>query len=225
MRWAQQGTSSYVCAANVHVVVTAGDDPALAAAMEGADLVVPDGMPLVWWLRRTTRAEQERIFGPDLMHDVCGLAAADGTPVFLYGSTPETLELLTARLHERFPALQIAGSISPPFRPLSADEDAAFIAQINASGARIVFVGLGAPKQEQWMLAHRGRVQAVMLGVGAAFDYHAGRLKRAPVWMQRAGLEWLFRLMQEPRRLFTRYLSTNTRFVWRALRAALRRRG
>ena len=148
-------------------------------------------------------------------------ARVDGSGIFLYGSSEETLAKLKVKLLTAFPALNIAGAISPPFRALSPDEDATIVAQINASGAGVVFVSLGCPKQELWMAAHRGRIHAVMIGVGAAFDYHAGTTKRAPKWMQDCGLEWLHRLVSEPRRLWKRYLVTNTLFVLGAARQLL----
>jgi len=222
--WARRRESRYVCAANAHMVVTAHEDPSFRAVMEGADLVVPDGMPLVWLLRRAGVRGQERVAGPDLMLALCGRAAAEGLPVGLYGGTPETLAKLAARLASRFPGLRIAYRHAPPFHPLGPGEDARVVEAIGRSGARILFVGLGCPKQERWMAEHRGRVRAVMLGVGAAFDFHAGARRRAPPWMQRAGLEWLWRLGSEPRRLWRRYLVGNARFLWYATRARRMRR-
>ena len=152
----------------------------------------------------------------------CEQAQLPAKPIFFYGSTEETLAKLKVNLLAAFPALKIAGMISPPFRPLTPDEDAAIVEQINASGAGVVFVSLGCPKQEMWMAAHRGRIHAVMVGVGAAFDYHAGTIKRAPKWMQDCGLEWLYRLASEPRRLWRRYLVTNTLFVLGAAKQLLK---
>ena len=221
--WAGQRVSRVVCICNVHSVVTARQDPAFAAALAQADLATPDGAPVAWMLRRLGHAGQARINGPDLMWRCCADAATRGTPVYLYGSTEEVLARLQQRLRAAFPALRIAGAASPPFRTLSADEDAAAVAAINASGAGVVWVSLGCPKQELWMHAHRGRVHAVMVGVGAAFDYHAGTTPRAPLWMQQAGLEWLHRLASEPRRLGRRYLVTNTLFIVAAARQLLGR--
>jgi N-acetylglucosaminyldiphosphoundecaprenol N-acetyl-beta-D-mannosaminyltransferase len=167
---------------------------------------------------------QRRINGPDLMLRYCEIASVRNESVFLFGSTEKTLRILQTRLHHRFPSLRIAGAISPPFRPLSEQEDAEIIAAINASGARTVWVSLGCPKQEKWMAAHRDRVRAVMVGVGAAFDYHAGTLKRAPSWMQNNGLEWLHRMALEPRRLTKRYLQTNSVFIVKAARQLMRER-
>jgi N-acetylglucosaminyldiphosphoundecaprenol N-acetyl-beta-D-mannosaminyltransferase len=217
-RWARARDSRYVCICNVHSIVTASRDPAFATALEGADLATPDGAPVAWMLRRLGFSRQQRINGPDLMWKYCAEAGTNGTSVFLYGSTPETLMRLREALRRAFPDLQIAGSYSPPFRALSAQEDAEVVDMINASGAGVVWVSLGCPKQELWMAEHRDQVSATMVGVGAAFDYIAGTVKRAPHWMQRAGLEWLHRLASEPRRLWRRYLITNSLFAIGAAR-------
>jgi len=211
--WAKRGESRAIVQCNVHSVVTARREPAFAAAIRSADLAAPDGWPIAWCLRRLGFADQERIGGPDLMWRCCALAAHAGLPVFLYGGGDETLARLRARLQQAFPGLRIAGCYAPPFRALSPEEDARAVAAIEHSGARIVFVALGCPKQEAWIAAHRGRIHAVMLGVGAAFDFHAGLTPRAPRWMRDHGLEWLHRLLAEPRRLGRRYVVTNTLFV------------
>lgn len=195
----------------------------MRAALNQADLVTPDGMPVVWMLRFLGFPGQQRINGPDLMWKLCEQAAQSGQPIFLYGNRPATLMHLQVRLQGAFPRLCIAGAIAPPFRALSLVEEEAILARIKRSGARLVFVSLGCPKQELWMAAHRGRIEAVMLGVGAAFDYHAGTQARAPLWMQRAGLEWLARLCTEPRRLWRRYALCNSRFVLGAARQLLLR--
>jgi N-acetylglucosaminyldiphosphoundecaprenol N-acetyl-beta-D-mannosaminyltransferase len=213
LRWAQSGASRMVCLCNVHSLVSARHDPALAAALALSDLNSPDGAPLAWLMRRRGWPEQQRLSGPDLMWRLLGEAARLQQPVFLLGGTAPTLERLQTVLGSAFPALQIAGSLSPPFRPLDDADNEQIIAAIHASGARIVLIGLGCPKQEKWMAAQRGRLSAVMLGVGAAFDYHAGVLPRAPLAWQRLGLEWLYRLAQEPLRLASRYLLTNTLFL------------
>lgn len=222
LAWARAGESRYVCAANVHMVMEARDRPDFARVLERADLVTPDGMPLVWYLRAAGR-EGTRVYGPDLMLAVCAAAAREGLPIALFGSTAATLDLLAARLPARFPGLRIAWREAPPFGPWGAEEDARVAREVEASGARILFVGLGCPKQERWMAAQRGRLRAVMLGVGAAFDFHAGRVRQAPALVQRAGLEWLFRLAMEPRRLARRYLKHNPRFALLAARELLRR--
>ncbi len=216
-RWATVRRSRVVAICNSHSVVTAADDPEFARALEGADMATADGMPIAWMMRRLGHPDQQRINGPDLMLRYCALAAQTGTSIFLYGSTEEVLDRLASQLGQRFPGLRIAGHYSPPFRKLTPIEDDEVCARIAESGAGVVFVSLGCPKQEKWMDAHRGRIPAVMIGVGAAFDYHAGTLSRAPAWMRENGLEWLHRLASEPRRLWKRYLVTNTLFIVRAL--------
>jgi N-acetylglucosaminyldiphosphoundecaprenol N-acetyl-beta-D-mannosaminyltransferase len=213
LRWASARQSRMVCLCNVHVVVSARQDEALARALRVADMSTPDGAPVAWLMRKIGWPEQQRISGPDLMWRLIAEAERLQLPVFLLGSTETTLARLTQRLQQVFPDLQIAGMLSPPFRQLSAAEDAQMVEIINNSGARLLFVGLGCPKQEIWMAAQRDRVQAVMLGVGAAFDYHAGVLPRAPQSWQRWGLEWLYRLWREPSRLMKRYLITNSLFL------------
>jgi N-acetylglucosaminyldiphosphoundecaprenol N-acetyl-beta-D-mannosaminyltransferase len=216
-RWAQRQESRTVCICNVHSVITALQNLSHADAIRSADLVTPDGGPIAWMLRRKGHDGQERINGPDLMWACCQRAAEFGTEMFLYGGTPATLGRLEESLRREFPGINIVGAYSPPFRRLTTDEDAAVVNMINSSGARIVWVGLGCPKQEAWMHAHRGRVAAVMLGVGAAFDFHSGAVRRAPLWMQHNCLEWLHRLSQDPRRLAMRYLMANSMFVLAAL--------
>lgn len=220
--WAKVRESRYVCICNVHSVVTAGQDAAFGRIVETADMATPDGAPVAQMLRVSGFHTQQRINGPDLMWKYCEQAALRGESIYLYGGLPTTLEVLQQRLKVAFPGLVIAGAYSPPFRVATAEEDEADVARINASDAGTVWVSLGCPKQEQWMAAHRGRINAVMIGVGAAFDYHAGTIKRAPEWMQNAGLEWLHRLCSEPRRLWKRYLTTNTVFLAKAMRQLLR---
>lgn len=221
LRWAVAGQSRYLCFCNAHSLVALQGDAALARAVAGADLALPDGMPVAWMLRRAGFVAQPRLDGPDFMWKSCALAERLGTAVYFYGSTPATLLALQRRLASAFPRLRVAGAESPPFRETRAEEDAATIARVNASGAGLLFVGLGCPKQEVWMAAMRGRIHAVMAGVGAAFDFHAGALPRAPLWMQRRGLEWLYRLGCEPRRLWRRYLVANTLFALGAVRQLL----
>lgn len=213
LAWGRTRESRYVAICNAHVVVTASRDDAFRKVIDSADMATSDGAPVAWMLRRISFAGQSRISGPDLMWTLCDRCAAEGLPVYLYGSTEETLSALNKRLQAAFPSLKVVGMESPPFRKLSAEEDFTAVERINTSGASIVFIGLGCPKQERWMAEHRGKVNAVMIGVGAAFDFHAGTVKRAPKWMQDAGLEWLHRLASEPRRLWKRYLVTNTLFV------------
>ena len=217
--WMQEmiaaGARGYVTAAAVNLVMTAREDPEAAAALAGATLATPDGMPLVWALKALGHRSATRIYGPDLMAAFCARAARSGTPIYLYGGRDaEALALLQARLRERFPGLVIAGAHSPPFRPLSEAEREQDAERIDASGASVVWVGTGQPKQEKWMLEMRSRLQAPLLvGVGAAFDFHAGLVSQAPRWMQRSGLEWVYRLSREPRRLWRRYARYNPRFV------------
>ena len=211
--WSDRRDSRYVCVVNVHMLMEAHDSVEFRTLVNNADLAVPDGMPLVWMLRLKGRLNQPRVYGPTLMLHVLESAAHDGIPVGFYGGAPEVLESLIERIQARYENLNVAFSFSPPFRTMSPEEDIAVIEQVNSSRARILFVGLGCPKQEIWMAEHRGKVNAVMLGVGAAFDFHSGVKPQAPLWMQKAGLEWLFRLFTEPRRLWKRYLYHNPRFI------------
>jgi N-acetylglucosaminyldiphosphoundecaprenol N-acetyl-beta-D-mannosaminyltransferase len=219
--WGGRREPRYVCICNVHSVVTSHSNPEFAQALAGSDLATPDGAPIAWMLRRLGFEDQQRINGPDLMWRY--LAAADrlGQVASFYGSTDGTLADLQRKLLEAFPALRIGACISPPFRTLSSAEDDAHVDQINRAGTAVLFVGLGCPKQELWMASHRARISAVQIGVGAAFDFHAGHVSRAPEWMRNSGLEWLHRLCSEPRRLWKRYLYTNAAFVLRAGRQLL----
>ncbi len=205
--------SRYICFATVNNVMEAYDSAEFRAVMNGADLVAPDGVPLVWALRLLGCKGATRVYGPDVTPMVLEAAEREGLPVGFYGGAPETLERLLAYVRGRFPSLRVAYAWSPPFRPLTPEEDEEVVRAINEAGVRILFVGMSTPKQDRWMAAHKGRVQAVMLGVGAAFDFLAGTKRQAPRWMMRAGLEWLFRLGTEPRRLWKRYLKHNPRFV------------
>jgi len=217
LNWAKIFASRIVFAANVHMLMEAHDSSAFKQIVNSADLVTPDGMPLVWMMRLKGQKDQQRVYGPTLMLHVLEAAVRENVPVGFYGSSPEILRSLLARMQARFPSLKVAYSFSPPFQELSQEEDAGIVERINASSVRILFVGLGCPKQEKWMAEHRGRVNAVMLGVGAAFDFHAGVKSQAPSWMQKMGLEWLFRFAVEPRRLWRRYLYHNPRFVFLAI--------
>lgn len=213
LAWAATPESSYVCVANVNNTMEAYDSAGYRAVMNGADLVTPDGMPLVWALRLFGVSDATRVYGPTLTLHVLERAAAAGVAVGFYGATPEVLTDMLDACRRRFAGLRVAYAHAPPFRQLTTEEDAAVVGEINASGARILFVGLGCPKQERWMASHKGSVKAAMLGVGAAFDFLAGSKPQAPAWMQRAGLEWLFRLANEPRRLWRRYAYHNPRFL------------
>jgi N-acetylglucosaminyldiphosphoundecaprenol N-acetyl-beta-D-mannosaminyltransferase len=214
LRLAAAGTGGMVCHANVHMAMEAFDDPDLRRQLNAADRVTPDGVPLVWALRWLGLRDAGRVYGPTLTERLCRRAQEQGLPVGFYGGRPEVLDALVTRLAERFPRLRIAFACSPPFRPPTSEEDRRAVEAIAASGARLLFVGLGCPKQERWMARHRPALPCVLLGVGAAFDFLAGATPQAPAWMQRVGLEWLFRLAFEPRRLWRRYLVHNPRFVW-----------
>ncbi len=213
-RWAQRGDAKTVAFTAVHGVVTAVYDNDFRAALNEIDLVNPDGQPLRWALRwfHGDRLD-ERVYGPHTMWKLCRWASENSVGVYLYGSTSTVISKLEIRLKAAFPSLDIRGAESPPFRKLTEEEDAAMVQRINDSGAKLVFIGLGCPKQEQFIHEHAGKIQAVQLAVGAAFDFHAGTLKMAPPWMQQRGLEWLFRLIQEPKRLWKRYVGTNSAFL------------
>lgn len=211
--WAKARESRYVCISTVHMVMEGHDNPAYQAIVNDADLVTSDGMPLVWGLRALGAKAAERVYGPDLTPMICEQAAAQGISVGFYGSTEAVLSTMVRELKDRYPDLRVAYQHSPPFRTLTDDEVAEEISQIKRSGAQILFVGLGCPKQERWMASRRGEIDAVMLGVGAAFDYVGGTKAQAPKRLQSMGLEWLFRLVTEPKRLWKRYLYHNPRFV------------
>lgn len=207
--------TGYVCAAPVHALMVAREDPEMLEALRRATLVVPDGMPLVWASNLLGEKLDGRVYGPELMSRYSDRCAARGHRVWLYGGRDQgTLAQLTLCLRQRHPGIQIVGGWSPPFRPLTQAEEDAVVEQINAARPDVLWVGIGVPKQEKWMLRMRDRLEVpVMCGVGAAFDFHAGRVSMAPRWMQDRGLEWLYRIGQEPRRLLKRYLTTNPRFV------------
>jgi N-acetylglucosaminyldiphosphoundecaprenol N-acetyl-beta-D-mannosaminyltransferase len=205
----------YVCVAAVHTVMESREDTVLRSAVEGAAFTVPDGQPLVWALRALGHDIDHRVYGPELMARALDRATGTGQRHYLYGGRDQSaLFKLTLRLRQRFPGLRIVGGYAPPFRALSEAELDAIAADINRARPDVVWVGIGVPKQEKWMAAMRDRLDApVLIGVGAAFDFHAGLVPQAPSWMQRHGLEWLFRLKQEPRRLWKRYARHNPRFV------------
>ncbi|XRG77813.1 WecB/TagA/CpsF family glycosyltransferase [Rossellomorea sp. GAMAL-10_SWC] len=207
----------YICVSNVHTTVTSYEDNEYCSVQNNALMAIPDGGPLATIGRRRGHNNMNRIPGPNLMGEVFEISAENGYRHFFYGSTEETLKRLHFNLEENYSGMQIAGMLSPPFRPLTDEEDAAIIEQINSTKPDFIWVGLGAPKQEKWMAAHKGKVNALMVGVGAGFDYFAGNIDRAPEWMQKVNLEWLYRLVQEPKRLFTRYMKTNTKFIWLTL--------
>ena len=211
--WAKAGESRTVCVAAVNNVMVSRDDPTFLEVMNGADLVTSDGMPLVWGLRALGIRSASRVYGPELTPTVMSRAAAEGVPVAFVGGTDPILDKLIERAAAEFPDLRVAYRVSPPFGPTTPEDDERIERAINASGARIVFVGLGCPKQERWMARQQGKIRAVMIGVGAAFDFMAGVKPQAPEVLRRWGFEWAFRLVTEPRRLWRRYLQQNPRFV------------
>jgi N-acetylglucosaminyldiphosphoundecaprenol N-acetyl-beta-D-mannosaminyltransferase len=212
--WISNKQPQYVCVTPAHAVMDCYDNPGLRAIYNASGMTTPDGMAVVWWLRWHGQRQVERVYGPDLMLAVCQRSLETGWRHYFYGGEPEVAADLAHRLQTRFVGLQVAGVFSPPFRPVSAEEERAITAQIVASRADIVWVGLGAPRQEVWMSEHVGRVGApVLIGVGAAFDFLSGRKRQAPRWIQRSGFEWLFRLLSEPHRLWRRYGLGYPRFV------------
>jgi N-acetylglucosaminyldiphosphoundecaprenol N-acetyl-beta-D-mannosaminyltransferase len=205
----------YVCVCNVHTVMASGEDPALRAALEGSAMNVPDGQPLVWAINALGHSLAKRVYGPELMSRACARAAADGQRFYLYGGRNQgALVQLALNLRQRHPGVKIVGGYSPPHRPLTDEEQEAVAREINHSRADVVWVGIGVPKQEKWMAQMRPILNAsLLIGVGAAFDFHAGLVPQAPNWIQEAGLEWAYRLAHEPRRLWRRYVRYNPRFV------------
>jgi N-acetylglucosaminyldiphosphoundecaprenol N-acetyl-beta-D-mannosaminyltransferase len=220
--WIAEGTPRFITACDVHGIMQAQRNPQHRLNLMRADLVTPDGMPLVWTARLRGNVEMQRIAGPDLVAAVCARSETRGWKHYFYGGAPGVARKMTIELCKKYPRLQIAGIESPPFRPLTATENAATLARIAASGADIVWVGLGCPKQEQWVAENMEAMdKAVAIAVGAAFDFHSGRISRAPSWMQRSGLEWLHRLLLEPSRLWRRYLVMAPRFIFLSLRETL----
>ena len=207
----------YICVSNVHTTVTSYEDAAYCAIQNGGLMAIPDGGPLSTVGRKRGHKNMERTTGPSLMGEIFEISAEKGYRHYFFGSKEETLEVLYQKLTENYPGIQIAGMYSPPFRPLTEEEDKVVIERINETKPDFVWVGLGAPKQEKWMAAHQGKIDGLMLGVGARFDYYAENIKRAPMWMQKYNLEWVYRLVQDPKRLFKRYWSTNTKFIWNAM--------
>jgi N-acetylglucosaminyldiphosphoundecaprenol N-acetyl-beta-D-mannosaminyltransferase len=214
-----------VCVANVDMVTRAVSDRRLAHIMERAVTVVTDGMPLVWSLRAQGQSAASRVYGPHLMRSLCALAEKANTPIFLFGGSETESQLLQQQLARLYPQLRVVGALSPAMLPTSPPLDLAVAQSINATGARLIFVGLGCPKQEYWMDTHEPHLNGLAIGVGYAFSQLAGLKAEAPAWMQGLGLEWIFRVWQEPGRLWRRYLVGNSRFVWYSLRSALGWRG
>lgn len=207
----------YICVSNVHTTVTSYEDASYCAVQNGGLMAIPDGGPLSSVGQKRGYKDMARTTGPSLMGEIFEISAKKGYRHYFYGSKEETLKLLQEKLTEHYPGIQIAGMYSPPFRLLTEEEDKAVIGRINETEPDFVWVGLGAPKQERWMAVHQGKIDGLMIGVGAGFDYYAENIKRAPEWMQKSNLEWFYRLMQDPKRLSKRYLNTNTKFIWNAM--------
>lgn len=207
-------SGDYICVSNVHTTVTAAEDSEYMKVQNGGIMAVPDGGPLASVGRKRGFSQMERTTGPSFMEEILKISVENNFSHYFYGSTEETIEKLRENLEQNYPGLKIKGMYSPPFRTLTENEDADVIEMINEADADFVWIGLGAPKQEFWMAEHQGKIKGLMIGVGAAFDYHAGNINRAPEWMQKSNLEWLYRLFQEPQRLFKRYLHTNPKFIW-----------
>lgn len=213
-QWAKACQSAYVCVSNVHMCMEVYDDAAFADIVNTADMVVPDGKPVALALKLLGHPDAKQVRGADITLALCEMAANKGVPIGLYGGEETALVDFERFLKTKFPSINIGCAISPPFRELSAQEDADIVEQINQANVQILFVGLGCPKQERWMAAHKGQINAVMLGVGAVFDFLSGNKKEAPRWVQSMGMEWFFRLCSEPGRLWKRYLKQNPRFIW-----------
>lgn len=201
----------YICVSNVHTTVTGYEEADYRNIQNTAALALPDGKPLSLYSKKHGFPEAERVTGPDLMGEL--FSRDNGLRHYFYGGKEETIQVLSEKLPGEYPPLRIAGMVSPPFRPLTEEEDERELQKMNDAKADIIWIGLGAPKQERYMYEHRGKVNGVMIGVGAGFDYYAGTIKRAPMWMQKLSLEWLYRLMQDPKRLFRRYFATNFKFL------------
>lgn len=209
-------SGKYICVSNVHTTVTGYEDKEYQEIQNHAAVALPDGKPLSLYSKKHGFPEAERVTGPDLMGEL--FARKNGLRHYFYGGREETIKVLSEKLPAEYKDLIVAGMVSPPFRPLTQEEDGEAVQKMNDAKADIIWVGLGAPKQERWMYEHEGRVSGVMIGVGAGFDYYAGTIKRAPMWMQKMSLEWLYRLLQDPKRLFKRYFVTNFKFLWLTMR-------
>jgi len=210
-------SGDYICVSNVHTIITACEDPKYCRIQNGGVMAIPDGGPLSLVGRKQGYVQMERISGPDYMSEILRISAKKRYIHYFYGSTKETLSKIQRHLKENYPDVKIAGMYSPPFHSMTENEDATVVEEINLLKPDFIWVGLGAPKQEIWMAEHQGRVNGVMVGVGAAFDYLAGNIKRAPIWMQKLNLEWLYRLWQDPKRLIKRYWRTNIKFIWKIM--------
>ncbi len=211
-----EGNGGYICFSTVHMIMESYDRREYGAKVNGADFIVPDGMPLVWMQKLQGAKNANRVRANDLMIMLCEYAATNDLQVGFYGGKQEVVDAILERAARELPKLKISYAYSPPFRPLTDEEDAQIVDEIKKSGTQILFMGLGCPKQENWMAAHKNQVSAVMLGVGASFDFYAGNVKESPEWLGNLGLEWLYRLTREPKRLWRRYLILNPRFMWLA---------
>ena len=210
-------SGDYMCVSNVHTTVTAYENPEYCTIQNGGIMAIPDGGPLSSVGRKRGFGEMERTTGPSYMLEILKISAEKGYGHFFYGSSQETLDKLKVELRKSYPEVNVNGMYSPPYRDLTKEEDEQIVEMINATHSDFVWIGLGAPKQEKWMAAHQGKIEGFMVGVGAGFDYLAGNIKRAPEWMQKNNLEWLYRLLQDPKRLWKRYWSTNIKFIWNAI--------
>ncbi|MBE9061242.1 WecB/TagA/CpsF family glycosyltransferase [cf. Phormidesmis sp. LEGE 11477] len=218
LQWASDGLSKVVCVANVHMLMEGHWHTDFAAVLDKADMITPDGMPLAWMVRLLKLSNQDRVAGMDILTGLCERSKHQPVSLFFLGSQPKTLSRIRSRINAQYPNVRIAGMVSPPFRAMTSDEDRAIIEQINNSKAGIVLVSFGCPKQERWMYYHKGKVNAVMIGLGGAFSVFAGEVRWAPRFVRNLGLEWLYRLVQEPRRLSRRYISTIPPFLYLALK-------
>ena len=210
-------SGDYMCVSNVHTTVTAYEDPEYKKIQNGGVMAIPDGGPLSSVGRKRGAKGMERTTGPSYMGEIFKISAEKGYRHYFFGATEEIINTLREKLNEKYPGISIAGMYSPPFRSLTEEEDQKIIENINHAGADFVWIGLGAPKQERFMAAHQGKIKGFMVGVGAGFDYYAENISRAPQWMQKMNLEWFYRLIQDPKRLFKRYLITNTKCIWHAV--------
>ena len=207
-------SGNYICVSNVHTTVMSYDDSKYCDVQNGGIMAIPDGGPLSTVGQKRGHKKMARVTGPSLMGEIFRISTQMGYRHYFYGSTEETLEKLYHKFQEDYHGIQIAGMYSPPFRPMTEEEDSTIVKVINASNPDYVWIGLGAPKQEKWMAAHQNKVKGLMIGVGAGFEYFAGNIQRAPRWMQKSNMEWVYRLIQDPRRLFKRYMTTNFKFLW-----------
>ncbi|MGI8812568.1 MAG: WecB/TagA/CpsF family glycosyltransferase [Pyrinomonadaceae bacterium] len=217
----RRGQGGYVCFSTVHMVMESYDSPEFGALVNAADMIVPDGMPIVWMQKLQGKQDAARVRANDLMIMLCRYAEEHEMTVGFYGGAPDVIDAILARVKSDFTGLRVAYAFSPPFRPLTVEEDELITAEIRDAGPDILFVGLGCPKQESWMAAHNGELSSVLMGVGASFDFFAGNVKESPLWISGLGFEWLYRLFQEPKRLWRRYLILNPRFMWLSVRQLL----